>query len=109
MNGRQRHHVHVSTANSRRQQFCVKPTRLEYLHGYQYRTPKMASDFKVNNSNPYQAACLAGLGIIQAPENSFKERWHKVGECCVAMLLRVCLFLICMQAFISFQNGRNVL
>ena len=34
----------------------------------QHKVQEMAGSITVNNSDAYQAACLAGLGIIQAPE-----------------------------------------
>ena len=34
----------------------------------QHKAQEMAGNITVNNSDAYQAACLAGLGIIQAPE-----------------------------------------
>ncbi|MES2299173.1 MAG: LysR family transcriptional regulator [Pseudomonadota bacterium] len=40
----------------------------EYLDAGQVRTVKMGGAVTVSNSDAYQAACLAGLGIIQAPE-----------------------------------------
>jgi DNA-binding transcriptional LysR family regulator len=39
----------------------------EYLDGAQVRSVEMPAAVAVNNSDAYQAACLAGLGIIQAP------------------------------------------
>jgi DNA-binding transcriptional LysR family regulator len=39
----------------------------EYRDGDRYRFHAMHSVITVNNSDAYQAACLAGLGIIQAP------------------------------------------
>jgi DNA-binding transcriptional LysR family regulator len=39
----------------------------EYLDGAARRTVEVPSVLAVNNSDAYQAACVAGLGIIQAP------------------------------------------
>ncbi|MFL6675426.1 MAG: LysR family transcriptional regulator [Massilia sp.] len=39
----------------------------EYLEGSTRRSCEVAAALAVNNSDAYQAACLAGLGIIQAP------------------------------------------
>ena len=50
-----------------------KPTGFEYLDGNQTRTREMAGSITVNNSDAYQAACLAGLGLIQAPEIGVTE------------------------------------
>lgn len=42
-------------------------TGFEYHDGERWRTWPMASCITVNNTDAYQAACLAGLGLIQAP------------------------------------------
>ena len=39
----------------------------EYRHGARYGFREMPGAVSVNNSDAYQAACLAGLGLIQAP------------------------------------------
>jgi DNA-binding transcriptional LysR family regulator len=39
----------------------------EYRHGSRWRTHPMRSFITVNNTDAYAAACIAGLGIIQAP------------------------------------------
>lgn len=39
----------------------------EYFEGGGYRFRPMAGTITVNNSDAYQSACLAGLGIIQVP------------------------------------------
>lgn len=39
----------------------------EYFDGTRYRTVSMRGRVTVNSAEGYQAACLAGLGIIQAP------------------------------------------
>jgi DNA-binding transcriptional LysR family regulator len=44
-----------------------KPDGFEYFDGEKYRTLPMKSKIAVNNVDSYTAACLAGLGIIQAP------------------------------------------
>jgi len=38
-----------------------------------YRTLPMSGPVVVNNSDAYNAACLAGLGLIQAPEIGVRE------------------------------------
>jgi DNA-binding transcriptional LysR family regulator len=43
------------------------PMGFEYFDGERYRTQAMAGVITVNSSDAYQAACLAGLGLIQAP------------------------------------------
>ena len=45
----------------------------EYLDGDLVRTLEMPAAVAVNNSDAYQGACLAGLGIIQAPESGLGE------------------------------------
>lgn len=40
----------------------------EYCQNSELHTVSMAGAVSVNNSDAYQAACVAGLGIIQAPE-----------------------------------------
>lgn len=42
-------------------------TGFEYHDGERWRTCPMVSVITVNNTDAYQAACLAGLGLIQAP------------------------------------------
>ncbi len=52
--------------------FGGKPVGFEYQvsvkNQLQNKIQEMAGSITVNNSDAYQAACLAGLGIIQAPE-----------------------------------------
>jgi DNA-binding transcriptional LysR family regulator len=43
------------------------PAGFEYLDGAHERTRPMSGTVTVNNADAYQAACLAGLGLIQAP------------------------------------------
>jgi DNA-binding transcriptional LysR family regulator len=50
-----------------------KPAVFEYMDGDTRRALEMASTLAVNNSDAYQAACLAGLGIIQAPQSGMRE------------------------------------
>lgn len=45
----------------------------EYVEADAVRTVEMPAAVAVNNSDAYQAACLAGLGIIQAPESGLGE------------------------------------
>lgn len=44
-----------------------RPEGFEYFDGEKYREFKMGGVITVNNIIAYQAACLAGLGIIQCP------------------------------------------
>lgn len=44
-----------------------KSSGFEYQDGEDYRTIAMPGAITVNSAESYQAACLAGLGIIQAP------------------------------------------
>ncbi len=46
----------------------AKPAGWEYHDGDACRTMPMAGTITVNNADAYQAACLAGLGLIQAPQ-----------------------------------------
>ena len=46
----------------------AKPDGFEYFDGQKYVTIKMKGHITVNNSDSYESACLAGLGIIQVPE-----------------------------------------
>ncbi len=45
----------------------AKPDGFEYHDGENYKMHKMQGKIVVNNADAYTAACLAGLGIIQAP------------------------------------------
>ncbi|WP_281850602.1 LysR family transcriptional regulator [Dyella sp. GSA-30] len=45
-----------------------RPLGFEYRDGVAYRHIAMRGVITVNNTEAYEAACLAGLGIIQAPE-----------------------------------------
>lgn len=45
----------------------------EYVDGDAVRTVEMPAAVAVNNSDAYQGACLAGLGIIQAPETGLGD------------------------------------
>jgi DNA-binding transcriptional LysR family regulator len=44
-----------------------RPACFDYVDGAEERSVEVAAAVAVNNSDAYQAACLAGLGIIQAP------------------------------------------
>ncbi len=45
----------------------ARSSGFEYVDDRQVRSVAMAGSVTVNNSDAYQAACLAGFGIIQAP------------------------------------------
>ena len=45
----------------------AKSGGFEYLQGDEEKTLAMAGQVTVNNAEAYQAACVAGLGLIQAP------------------------------------------
>ncbi|MEL1265241.1 LysR family transcriptional regulator [Pseudoxanthomonas putridarboris] len=47
--------------------FGNKPEGWEYWDGTRYRSVAMPGALTVNSSDAYEAACLAGLGLIQAP------------------------------------------
>jgi len=53
--------------------FGTKSAGFEYPDGDQYRNLPMSGPVVVNNSDAYNAACLAGLGLIQAPELGVRE------------------------------------
>ena len=50
-----------------------RSTGFEYPDADQYRDLPMAGPVVVNNSDAYNAACVAGLGLIQAPELGVRE------------------------------------
>ena len=47
--------------------FGSKPYGFEYFDGSAYRTVAMGGVMTVNSADAFQAACLAGFGIIQVP------------------------------------------
>jgi DNA-binding transcriptional LysR family regulator len=51
----------------------AKPMGWEYFDGERYRTFDMEGVMTVNNADAYQAACLAGLGLIQVPETGVRN------------------------------------
>ena len=51
----------------------AKSEGFEYPGPGGYRTLPMSGPVVVNNSDAYNAACLAGLGLIQAPEIGVRE------------------------------------
>jgi DNA-binding transcriptional LysR family regulator len=51
----------------------AKPIGFEYFDGVRTHAIAMAGSITVNNSDAYQVACLAGLGIIQAPESGNRD------------------------------------
>ena len=53
--------------------FGGKRVGFEYTDGGKTKTIAMSGTITVNNSDAYQAACLAGFGIIQAPEIGTRE------------------------------------
>ena len=48
-------------------QFGSKPDGWEYWDGVRYTSVPMEGALTVNSSDAYEAACIAGLGLIQAP------------------------------------------
>ncbi len=50
-----------------------KPLGWEYRDGTGYRFKPMRGVVTVNNAEAYQAACLAGLGLIQAPRAGVRQ------------------------------------
>lgn len=57
-----RHHIVHYTPH-----LGARPFGWEYFDGTRYRTRTMAGAITVNNTDAYEAACVAGLGMIQAP------------------------------------------
>lgn len=55
----------------------AKPFGFEYQDGEKYKTLKMKGIITVNSTEAYQAACLSGFGIIQAPEVGLREHLKK--------------------------------
>jgi DNA-binding transcriptional LysR family regulator len=51
----------------------AKSEGFEYPESHAYRTLSMSGPVVVNNSDAYNAACLAGLGLIQVPEIGVRE------------------------------------
>ncbi|GAB3462309.1 LysR family transcriptional regulator [Massilia terrae] len=51
-----------------------RPALFEYVEGGVRRTCAAPAAIAVNNSDAYQAACLAGLGIIQAPRAGMADQ-----------------------------------
>jgi len=56
------------------------PAAFEYMEGGTLRTLPMADVVTVNNSLAYEAACLAGLGIVQAPVSSPRRDLLATGQ-----------------------------
>jgi DNA-binding transcriptional LysR family regulator len=56
-----------------------KPFGFEYFENGKYKTIKMKGSITVNSTDAYQAACLSGLGIIQAPRMGM-EKFLKEGS-----------------------------
>ncbi|VVE45467.1 transcriptional regulator [Pandoraea eparura] len=50
----------------------ARPVGWEYFDGERYTQWPMEGVLTVNNADAYQAACLAGLGLIQAPETGVR-------------------------------------
>ncbi|HSX63784.1 MAG TPA: LysR family transcriptional regulator [Pseudoxanthomonas sp.] len=59
--------VHYTTV------FGGKPDGWEYWDGAQYRMVPMAGAVTVNSVEAYESACLAGLGLIQAPQAGLRH------------------------------------
>jgi DNA-binding transcriptional LysR family regulator len=53
--------------------FAGEAPTFEYFDGSAYREQQMQSRITVNSTDAYQAACLAGLGIIQAPRTGMAQ------------------------------------
>lgn len=57
--------------------FGAKPYGWEYPDNGRYRTMPMAGVVTVNNADAYQAACLAGYGLIQVPDMGVRDLIEK--------------------------------
>jgi DNA-binding transcriptional LysR family regulator len=55
----------------------TKPDGFEYFDGERYRTMRVDGGIIVDSADAYVAACLAGLGIIQAPLVGVREELKK--------------------------------
>lgn len=51
----------------------TKPVGWEYFDGERYQTIDMAGVITVNSADAYQAACIAGLGMIQVPQTGVRH------------------------------------
>jgi DNA-binding transcriptional LysR family regulator len=51
----------------------TKATGWEYFDGERFTNLDMAGVMTVNNADAYQAACVAGLGLIQVPETGVRR------------------------------------
>jgi DNA-binding transcriptional LysR family regulator len=75
----------------------------EYRHGEGYAERAMRSKLTVNNTDAYRSACLAGLGIIQAPRNGL------TGAFADGTLVELLPNLTCapMPVWLLHTHGRN--
>jgi DNA-binding transcriptional LysR family regulator len=53
--------------------FGAKTTGFEYSEAGDYRSLPMSGSLMVNDSDAYEGACVAGFGLIQAPEIGVRE------------------------------------
>jgi len=76
----------------------------EYHDGNRWRERPMRCFVTVNSADAYEAACLAGLGIIQAP------RWHRREAIERDLLVEVLPELACQPMPVSLvhAHGRSV-
>jgi DNA-binding transcriptional LysR family regulator len=86
------------------QSLGADPPTFEYREGNQFRERPMRSLVTVNDTAAYEAACLAGLGIIQAP------RWTRRGPLEQGLLVEVLPEYTCraMPVSLVHGHGRNV-
>ena len=66
--------IHYST------HFGARPFGYEYWDGERYRTLQLGGALTVNSAEAYEAACLSGLGIIQAPLSGRLREHIKAGR-----------------------------
>lgn len=90
--------VHYSSS------FGADEPTFEYPDGQGYRERPMRALVTVNNADAYEAACLAGLGIIQAP------RWGRANALQSGHLIEVLPEYRCapMPVSLVHAHGRNV-
>jgi len=73
----------------------------EYFDGTAYREQEMRCAITVNSTDAYHAACLAGLGIIQAPRSSMRASLDSGG------LIEILPELRCEPMPVSLVQGHS--
>ncbi|HKO47750.1 MAG TPA: LysR substrate-binding domain-containing protein, partial [Polyangiaceae bacterium] len=81
--------------------FAGEVPSFEYFDGSVYRERAMRSAITVNSTDAYHAACLAGLGIIQAPRTGMAASLASGG------LLEILPELRCEPMPVSLVQGHS--